>query len=210
MSALTRGDVSVDNDAAKSNSAIGGIVGWPGKEGSVTNVSEGCINRGNITVKGNGKGRVGGIHGGSGNLVNCENYGEVKIENADAGSAIGGIAGFHSNSKKVEGCISKGNVTSVSTITGGIGGLIGNIGNADHTTGSGCVVNCTVTGGTEEYAGMVIGKFNSNADASKRKKIELGPLEVSGTINGAAASTSNLAGTYLFDSSKHIINATIK
>ena len=207
---VNEGDVTVDNDAAKSNSAIGGIVGWPGKEGSVTNVSEGCINRGNITVKGNGKGRVGGIHGGSGNLVNCENYGEVKIENADAGSAIGGIAGFHSNGKKVEGCISKGNVTSVSTITGGIGGLIGNIGNADHTTGSGCVVNCTVTGGTEEYAGMVIGKFNSHKEASSRKKIELGPLEVSGTINGAAASTSNLAGTYLFDSSKHIINATIK
>ena len=207
---VNEGDVTVDNDAAKSNSAFGGIVGWPGKEGAVTNVSEGCINRGNITVKGNGKGRVGGIHGGSGNLVNCENYGEVKIENADAGSAIGGIAGFHSNGKKVEGCISKGNVTSVSTITGGIGGIIGNIGNVDHTTGSGCVVNCTVTGGTEEYAGMVIGKFNSNADASKRKKIEFGPLEVSGTINGAAASTSNLAGTYLFDSSKHIINATIK
>ena len=57
---------------------------------------------------------------------------------------------------------------------------------------------------------MVIGKFNSQKDASSRKKIELGPLEVSGTINGAAASTSNLAGTYLFDSSKHIINATIK
>ena len=207
---VNEGDVTVDNDAAKSNSAIGGIVGWPGKEGSVTNVSEGCINRGNITVKGNGKGRVGGIHGGSGNLVNCENYGEVKIENADAGSAIGGIAGFHSNGKKVEGCISKGNVTSVSTITGGIGGLIGNIGNVDHTTGSSCVVNCTVTGGTEEYAGMVIGKFNSHKEASSRKKIELGPLEVSGTINGAAASTSNLAGTYLFDSSKHIINATIK
>ena len=207
---VNEGDVTVDNDAAKSNCAIGGIVGWPGKEGSVTNVSEGCINRGNITVKGNGKGRVGGIHGGSGNLVNCENYGEVKIENADAGSAIGGIAGFHSNGKKVEGCISKGNVTSVSTITGGIGGLIGNIGNVDHTTGSSCVVNCTVTGGTEEYAGMVIGKFNSHKEASSRKKIELGPLEVSGTINGAAASTSNLAGTYLFDSSKHIINATIK
>ena len=211
INCVNEGNIVIDNDACGSNSAFGGIVGWPGKEGSVTNVSEGCINRGNITVKGNGKGRTGGIHGGSGNLVNCENYGEVKVEGAgDAASAVGGIAGFHSNGKKVEGCISKGNVTSVSTITGGIGGLIGNIGNADHTTGSGCVVNCTVTGGTVEYAGMVIGKFNSNADASKRKKIELGPLEVSGTINGAAASTSNLAGTYLFDSSKHIINATIK
>lgn len=210
INCVNEGNIVIDNDACGSNSAFGGIVGWPGKEGSVTNVSEGCINRGNITIKGNGKGRIGGIHGGSGNLVNCENYGEVKIENANAGSAIGGIAGFHSNGKKVEGCISKGNVTSVSTITGGIGGLIGNIGNADHTTGSGCVVNCTVTGGTEEYAGMVIGKFNSHNDASKRKKIELGPLEVSGTINGVAASTSNLAGTYLFDSSKHIINATIK
>lgn len=210
INCVNEGNIVIDNDACGSNSAFGGIVGWPGKEGSVTNVSEGCINRGNITIKGNGKGRIGGIHGGSGNLVNCENYGEVKIENANAGSAIGGIAGFHSNGKKVEGCISKGNVTSVSTITGGIGGLIGNIGNADHTTGSGCVVNCTVTGGTEEYAGMVIGKFNSHDDASKRKKIELGPLEVSGTINGVAVSTSNLAGTYLFDSSKHIINATIK
>jgi hypothetical protein len=207
---VNEGDVTVDNDAAKSNSAIGGIVGWPGKEGSVTNVSEGCINRGNITVKGNGKGRVGGIHGGSGNLVNCENYGEVKIENADAGSAIGGIAGFHSNGKKVEGCISKGNVTSVSTITGGIGGLIGNMGNVDHTTGENCVVDCTIVGGSVTNAGMVVGKFNGHKEDAKRKRIVLGPLEVSGTVNGNPASASNLCGTDMYVPEYHTINATIK
>ena len=210
INCVNEGNIVIDNDACGSNSAFGGIVGWPGKEGSVTNVSEGCINRGNITVKGNGKGRVGGIHGGSGNLVNCENYGEVKIENADAGSAIGGIAGFHSNGKKVEGCISKGNVTSVSTITGGIGGLIGNIGNVDHTTGENCVVDCTIVGGSVTNAGMVVGKFNGHKEDAKRKRIVLGPLEVSGTVNGNPASASNLCGTDMYVPEYHTINATIK
>ncbi len=205
INCVNEGNIVIDNDACGSNSAFGGIVGWPGKEGSVTNVSEGCINRGNITVKGNGKARTGGIHGGSGNLVNCENYGQVKVEGAgDAASAVGGIAGFHSNGKKVEGCISKGNVIATVDVAG-IAGLIGNIGNAKHTTGAGCVINCAITGGPAATAGMVIGKWNGNTSA-----ITLGPLEVSGTLNGQPASTSNLCGETNYKADVHVINATIK
>jgi hypothetical protein len=52
---------------------------------------------------------------------------------------------------------------------------------------------------------MVVGKYNGNT-----KAIVLGPMEVSGTLNGAAASADNLCGTKNYTPGTHTITATIK
>ena len=201
---VNEGKIIVDSDAAKANSTVGGIVGWPNAEGAVTCETKNCINRGDITVKGTMKCRMGGVHGGTGHLVNCENYGNLNYMSGQAASVVGGIAGFHSQGHKVEGCISKGNVTAAVPVDG-IAGLIGNIGNAQHNTGAGCVIDCAVTGNPAVTAGMVIGKYNGAS-----KTIVLGPMEVSGTLNGAAASADNLCGTTNYTPGTHTITATIK
>ena len=71
-------------------------------------------------------------------------------------------------------------------------------------TGSGCVVDCVISGGDVTNAGMVVGLWNGTSSA-----VTLGPLEVSGTVNGAPASAANLCGT-TNAAGVHVINATIK
>ena len=70
-------------------------------------------------------------------------------------------------------------------------------------------MDCTVTGGTAEIAGMVIGAFNGNS-----KKIELGTktaIKVAGTLNGVAVTSENLNdclhGTKNYNAENHIFNA---
>ena len=153
--------------------------------------------------------RIVRIQGGSGNIVNCENTGNITVESGAANAcAVGSVAGFHSNGLVIENCKAYGTVTAKVDVYG-IGGLIGNIGNAAHTTGDGCVVDCTVTGGTAEIAGMVIGMFNGNT-----KKIEMGKktaIKVSGTLNGVAITSENVQdcihGTKNYKADAHIINA---
>ena len=210
ISCVNEGNIIVDSDAAKSNSAIGGIVGWPGaEEAYAVNETRNCINRGDITIKGTIKGRFGGIQGGTGNIVGCENHGDVNVISCNSGSACALGAGFHSQNHKINNTKVYGTVTASTTVSA-IGGFIGNMGNAENTTGENCVVDCTIVGGSVTNAGMVVGKFNGNADETKRKRIVLGPLEVSGTINGNPASASNLCGTDMYVPEYHTINATIK
>ena len=71
------------------------------------------------------------------------------------------------------------------------------------------MVDCTVTGGTAEIAGMVIGAFNGN-----KYSIEMGKktaIKVSGTLNGVAVTSENLKdclhGTKNYKADAHIINA---
>ena len=204
---VNEGDVTVDNDAAKSNSAIGGIVGWPGVEGAgQVCVTDGCTNSGNVTVKGKGKARIGGIQGGSGHLMNSTNTGNVTLEGG-TGCVLGSGAGFHTQNHKIENIHVSGNVTALVAVDG-IAGLIGNNGNAANTSGAGCVVNCVITGGTEERAGMVVGYWNGATKAVTLGTVE-NPIQVSGTINGAPASQSNLCGT-ANAADVHVINAVIK
>ena len=198
------GDITVDSDAARSNSAIGGIVGWPGKEGASPSFTENCVNKGNIILKGNAKARVGGIHGGTGNIKNCRNEGNVAIQGGTSATVLGGVAGFHSQGHKISGTTVECKVTAYVPVYG-VGGLIGNAGNAKVTSGEDCVINCVINGADATRAGMVIGLFNGTT-----QPITLGPLEVSGSINGSPASASNLCGTYQYTSGIHTINATIK
>ena len=205
INCLNEGELVLDLDASGANSTLGGIVGWPsGELESSANRTENCVNKGNITLKGYSKCRVGGIHGGAGTIRNCTNEGNIYMQGCVAASVAGGLSGFHSRGLGITGSTVNCKVTAYVPVTG-IGGMIGNIGNAATTTGEDCVINCVISGADPASAGMVVGLFNGTS-----QKINLGPLEVSGSINGSPASASNLWGTTNYTSGTHTINATIK
>ena len=211
INCVNEGNIIIDSDASKSNSAIGGIVGWPGQEKPTTGTSvNGCTNKGNITGKGVAKMRLGGVEGGTGIMENSTNEGVVTLESGDVGSAIGSLCGFHSQGHAITGCAAKGEVIAKVKLTGGIGGFIGCIGNAAHDTGADCVVDCKITtSDASSNTGFIIGYFNG-----KTQNIVLGtpasPIQVSGSLNGAPASASNLWNTINYDAAVHTINYVIK
>lgn len=211
INCVNEGDITVDSDASKSNSAIGGIVGWPGQEKPVTGTSvSGCLNKGNITCKGVLKCRVAGIEGGTGVVENSENQGVITIESANVGSAIGSLCGFHSQGHAITGSTAGGEVVTKCKITGGTGALIGNIGNAAHSNISGNKVNCKIT--VSEYdattTGFIVGKWNGSS-----KEIVIGSpdaIQVSGTLNGNPASADNMWGTANYTAGTHTVTFNIK
>lgn len=211
INCVNEGNIFVDSDASKSNSAIGGIVGWPGQEKPVTGTSvNGCVNKGNISCKGVMKCRAAGIEGGTGVIENCENQGTITVEGIDAASAIGSLCAFHSQGHAITGSTAGGEVIAKSKITGGVGGLIGNIGNAEHSAISGNKVNCKITVSAYDATtmGLIIGKWNG-----KTKAITVGQpdaIQVSGSINGTAANADNMWGTANYDTSMHAVNYNIK
>lgn len=167
-SCINNGTIYLYTDANLSNSAVGGIVAWPGQEAAHDKSTVGCTNNGKIAVSGVGKVRAGGIQGGTGNVENCINKGEVVVNSADKTSAAGGICAFHSQGHIIKDCKNYGNVTSKLDLEGGVAGLIGNLGNAKTSSGEGCVVECTVENNTtsQSYTGMVIGKYNGTSNAT--------------------------------------------
>lgn len=196
INCVNEGNITVDSDAHTAYTAIGGIVGWPGQEKPVTGTSvNGCTNKGNITGKGIMKCRIGGIEGGTGVIENSENQGVITIESANVGSAVGSLCAFHSQGHAITGCTAGGEVVVKCDLTGGVGGLIGNVGNVEFNTGAGCKVNCKITVPTYNayYHGMVVGRFNGTT-----KTVVLGsadsPIEVSGSINGTSANADNIFG----------------
>ena len=110
---------------------------------------------------------------------------------------MGGVAGFHSGGYQIKGCTcSDCTIKTGKVLTSGIGALMGNIGNAAHTTGAGCAVNCTIDafeGSTE--VGMIVGHFNGNT-----KVITLGTedskIKVKGTVKIGGTSTVLDSGNY--------------
>lgn len=206
---VNEGKITLFNDSAKANSAMGGIVGWPGVESTQKIYTTNCINKGTVTFAGKGKCRIGGIQGGTGHMDGCVNEGAIVFESGNSGTVLGGLCGFHSQGHVIKNCKALGDVTAKSAVSG-IGGLIGNIGNAAHTTGDGCVVKCAITGGTAENSGLIIGLFNGTG-----KAIKLGtaadPVKVSGTINGTTVTADNyknyLNGTKNFNTAKHTLTA---
>lgn len=158
------GAITVDLVCSKSNSTVGGIIGWPGKEATSDKYTQGCTNTGSIVINGYGKVRAGGIQGGTGNIRDCENRGNITVNSADLQSAIGGMAGFHTQTNVITDSRSYGNVVSKVNLgdgnaTGGVSGLIGNFGNVANDYTYGNIVNCTVqTAGN--IAGMLVAQFN--------------------------------------------------
>ncbi|MGM9742261.1 MAG: fibronectin type III domain-containing protein [Candidatus Cryptobacteroides sp.] len=192
INCINNGAVNVNLDASKSNSAIGGIVGWPNVEGAIkVAMTKGCKNTGTITLSGHGKARIGGIMGGTGDIIDCVNIGEVKVLSAvENACSVGCIAGFHSQGHVITGCTVNGSATASCGVLG-IGGLVGNHGNAAGTIGEGCVINCSINGGTETNSGMLIGYFNGTS-----KVIHVGtdanPVKIAGgSLNGTAITADN-------------------
>ena len=204
------GTVKLISDSAQSNSVVGGIIGWPGVEGAQDTKTEGCTNSGEIVLQGTVKARIGGVQGGTGNMVGCTNTGNVHVISANATSVAGLLCGFHSQGHVIENCVAQGTLTGDVKLDG-VGGLMGNIGNAAHTTGAGCAANCTIVC-TDDTAnkGIIVGKYNG-----KTKQINLGtdeaPIKVKGTLAGTVLTAENfttlLEGPANADASKHVIKA---
>ena len=206
------GTVTVDFDAAQSNSAIGGVVGWPGVESKDQTITiTNCSNSGDVIIKGYGKGRIGGFIGGSGNLVSCSNTGTLTIESTYSTSVAGAFAGFHTTTTHcITDCTAGGSVVT-KTALAGLGGLVGNFGNVANSATTGCTVNCTLTDESgsidSTISGMVVGLWNGTSYA-----ITIGtsdtPIKVSGSILGTAITESNyesyLSGTKNASSDKVI------
>lgn len=184
---VNEGNITIDNDLGTSNSAYGGIIGWPGWENAgQTNVTERCVNKGNLVLNGTAKARVGGIQGGSGSIIDCQNYGSLTVNNSHADSPYGGLSGFHTQNHRIINSTNTGDVIVNVSLTGtasGVGGMIGARGNVAVEKGAivGNKVKCTVRAVDAGHGvGMLVGHFNGN------KVMYIGteesPIEVAGTL----------------------------
>lgn len=205
-----KGNITLDFDVAKSNSTVGGIVGWLGVESTalVATVEE-CSNTGNLTISGTGKGRFGGISGGTANVNGCTNNANVTVNSADATSVAALGLGFHTQGRKVYHCVLEGAVVANCKIDG-VGGLYGGQGNAaeDGKTYSNKVNATITTDASVTNFGLVVGKISSGA-----KAVVLGtdanPIQVKGTVNGTAVTAENLAN-FLFNGGTAVDNKSVK
>ena len=184
ISCTNGGEITVDFDATDGNTTVGGIVGWPNLESSsITNRTEDCVNTGNITVYGNGKGRFGGIHAGSGRILNCRNEGDIIIESTDATSSAGGICAFHGLSHTLSGSSNTGDIRTKVALSAQ-GGLIGTVPNNRMTIAEGCSVDCTLetVASGNEYLGMVAGCY-SGTSAVNTLGSSGSPISVDGVVS---------------------------
>ena len=189
------GKITVDTDANASNSAIGGIVGWPGVEGDTQNtLTKNCINNGAVTVSGVGKCRIGGIAGGAGSLEACKNYGKITSNLVGAsGGTLGGVLGY--SAKLVVGtvtnCESYGDVICNDTLNQTyVGALIGAHGSpndfaTDPAKIVGGIINCNiVVKGDQKYVGFAMGRYNGGGKSGRY--MSLGTAESPVVIKGGS------------------------
>lgn len=181
-------------DSGQSNNAFGGISGWPGNESAAqVAVSKDCINRGDITVEGYGKHRIGGIHGGAGIMEGCTNYGKIWFKSGNSNSGIGGLAGYR-NFLNTTSCANYGDVVSEVALAWGVGGLVGGAGNTEMTL-AGCKVDCKVSAPDgAQYASMLIGRMDHNKAGAK--DINIGTAEAPTKVKGTFGTTVLNADNY--------------
>ena len=185
INCVNEGNITIDCDCGTSNNAAGGIIGWPGKESACTNVTENCVNKGNIVVSGEGKFRLGGIQGGSGIIKGCTNEGSITINSSNSGSNFGGLAGFHSGGYELIDSTNTGDIVcNVPISGGGVAGMAGNLGNSAHAEGKikNNTIKCLVKSAEGTCGvGIVVGHFNGNT-----KTIYFGtadePIKVGGSL----------------------------
>ena len=187
------GKINLYIASSASNSAVGGIVGWPGKEGSRKNSTKNCINTGSITQSGPGKVRIGGIHGGSGAMSGCKSECNITVSDG-TNCCVGGLSGFTSNGLKITGSSFKGKLTA--TASGMyVGGLVGNLGNSANSGGytGGCSVSATISNADTDHQhdGMLVGYYNGTS-ASISIGAEGDPVKVNGIFNGTKLTASNM------------------
>lgn len=190
---VNSGNITFDSDCSGNNSTCGGIVGWPGVEGAQSGVVENSKNTGNINIKGHVYGRFGGVMGGTGHLIGASNTGTITVDaGISAKSAVASVNAFHSQGHTIKDCVAGGKVVVNVDVSGGVGALIGNQGNAQTISGEGCQINCDITVmETEAECGLVVGKFNGTS-----KVVTLGTPEspiriLGGAINGKEITGAN-------------------
>jgi len=218
ISCTNEGKITFYSDASKSNSTIGGIVGWPGREKVHSKLIKSCKNSGDIMVEGTVKCRAGGISGGTTNVEACENSGIVTYNSSNLQSSIGGIFGFLSQGHDIIACSNTGDIVSMVANTYGVGGLIGAAGNVANETGAKCNAFCKIQNQDTtppSHSGMVVGHWNGTS-----KKIVLGgttddtKIKIGGTVNmglGEIELTGDnyqgyLSGSTNASSTNHVIN----
>lgn len=191
---------SLNTQASYTNHAIGGIVGWPGKESGNANAITSCINGSDaaVIVSGTINARVGGISGGSVGVSSCYNRGTVKLQGDSLfpTCSLGGIVGFQGQTYIMQNCESTGPVESETAISsavvndktnfGGVGGLIGVLGNATNSSRYGGVVNCHITvPASVDEVGMLVGHYNGTGACpigSEDHKVSVGGAITKGAV----------------------------
>ncbi len=189
------------------NNCIGGVVGWPGLEDTTRETKlVNCTNNGSVEIDATVKYRAGGVQGGSGPIENCTNNGQITIINAGSGSVVGCVVGFLTQKHSITECNAYGSITSVASLEG-MGGLIGNIGNYSYSTGNGCKVNCSLSGGPSTKTGLIIGKFNGTKAITFATSEN--PVMVKGKVGDNVVSDQNYESyiTGASNASAHTINA---
>lgn len=189
------------------NNCIGGVVGWPGLEATTRETKlVNCTNNGSVEIDATVKYRAGGVQGGSGPIENCTNNGQITIDNAGDGSVVGCVVGFLTQKHSITECNAYGSITSVASLEG-MGGLIGNIGNYSYSTGNGCKVNCSLSGGPSTKTGLIIGKFNGTKAITFATSEN--PVMVKGKVGDNVVSDQNYESyiTGTSNASAHTINA---
>ena len=196
------GSVSLHSDnTAGTNHAIGGIVGWPGKETQNGGKMIDCINRGDVSASGNILVRAGGISGGTGAATGCSNYGKVTLVGTTLqdNSTAGGIFGLFANNSDFKDCENYGDVQIEKIFARGIGGLVGNFGNNVGTI-TGSVVNCQVIAPEGGIAGMIGGRFQGDSEFNFGSAES--PIKVGGTLKKGETATvitaEQLTKDYMF------------
>ena len=180
-----------------SDSAYGGIIGKAsGCDGALV---AGCTNAADLTESGNVTNGTevyhafGGIAGiGNIDILNCSNSGTITLSYTVNTSmhCAGGIVGLHEG-YQITGCSNTGAINT--TLNCPTGGLIGLQLDAALSTGEGCSVNCDITPGQASTGGMLVGVYNGSSAITLGSSSS--PIKVAGTMNGAAASNSNLCGS---------------
>ena len=125
-------------------------------------------------------------------MQNCSNSGDITVSYS-ANTTLhcaGGITGLHEGFK-ISGCSNTGALNT--TLNCPTGGLIGLQLDATVSTGEGCTVVCDITSGQASTGGMLVGVYSGTAAFTMGSSSN--PIKVAGSINGAAASASNLCGS---------------
>ncbi len=211
------GTVSMESNASKSWTHIGGVVGWPASDNDNTNpnnwgVMSSCTNSGALTVSGTAKFRCGGVVGATPYMENCSNTGSISIKGSNQASEVGGVAGRHwGYAQTLKNCSSKADVKS-DVVLESVSGFIGWIANNNSATVEGGSVSGSLNAPAGSSAGMLAGAFGgSNVAVTLGSSVS--PIEVSGTVNGTAITSEN-ASTLLwgggYDAAVHSVNYVIK
>lgn len=210
------GKIDIVCDAAQSNNAFGGIVGWGGAENAGgVNVLKTCKNTAQITLDGYSKSRVGGISGGPVKIEKCVNSGDVYLKGGLANCSVGGICGFGNFFNIIDsesyGAL-KSDVKlagSESSAAGGLGGLVGAVGNTQMEY-TGCKVDCTITAPDGSAASMLVGVIGHNKKNGKSFAVgtAASPDKIKGTFNGVTLTEENFE-TYMRRPDFKLVNKNV-